>query len=66
VETCVARVNVTSKQVQQSLYSPGQALRSPGVEVPRISRQSKHESAEAVRTGCFYPTPRDTSGTHTC
>ena len=55
----IQRVKIKVK-VKQSLYRPGQALRSPGeVETPRISRQSTHEGGKVVgRTYRPFLTPR--------
>ena len=60
-------VYVIQWKVQQSLYSPGQALRAPRVWGIQISRQSAHEGSKVVSPRQRQPLPpRNIPGTHFC
>ena len=54
-------------RVNQSHYSPGQALRFPGLSDSQISRQSTHECGKVVSPMHRPPLPPgNISGTHFC
>jgi len=56
--------------VEQSHYRPGQTLRAPGFEAPRLSRQTTREGGKVVRNThrplLTLSSPGDTPGIHFC
>jgi len=60
-----ARSLLTRKQVKQSHYRPGQALRVQEAEAPRLhdNRHTQVERLSALHIGHLY-SPGNISGTH--